>query len=355
MNAPVNLRADPQLLNEAFRAIKAEKNLRNRDAAAALGVTEGEVIASGVGSNQGFGAIRLKGDYAAMIARLETLGDVMALTRNESVVHERVGTYRNASHEGHVGLVVGEDIDLRIFYSHWKHGFAVTEDTPRGPQRSLQIYDAAGAAVHKVFLKPQSSLEEYTRLVDDWTAAEQSAGISVIPAAVKTTPRPDAEIDVDGLQLAWAGMKDTHEFFGLLKKFSVARTQALRLVGDDFAYRVGHGATLAMLESAAAAALPIMCFVGNPGIIQIHTGPVVNIKVMGDWVNVLDPAFNLHLRADRIAQSWVVQKPTTEGTVTSLELFDGEGETIAMFFGKRKPGVPELPAWRDLVAALPRL
>jgi len=98
-----------------------------------------------------------------------------------------------------------------------------------------------------------------------------------------------------------------------------------------------------------------MCFVGNPGMIQIHTGPVKRVEVMGDWLNVLDLSFNLHLREDRIATTWVVRKPTADGIVTSVELFDATGSTMAMFFGERKPGKPELAAWRALVAEFPRL
>ena len=55
-----------------------------------------------------------------------------------------------------------------------------------------------------------------------------------------------------------------------------------------------------------------------------------------------------------IAEAWVVRKPTTDGTVTALELFDAEGEVIAQLFGKRKPGIPELEDWREIAAALPR-
>jgi putative hemin transport protein len=35
-----------------------------------------------------------------------------------------------------------------------------------------------------------------------------------------------------------------------------------------------------------------------------------------------------------------------------LELFDHEGEMIAQFFGLRKPGLPQLPAWKELVDTL---
>ena len=98
--------------------------------------------------------------------------------------------------------------------------------------------------------------------------------------------------------------------------------------------------------------LPIMVFVGNPGCIQIHTGPVRNLRPIDHWLNVLDPGFNLHLRSDRIASAWVVRKPTVDGFVTSLELFDAAGETIAMLFGGRKPGRPELPQWQATVERL---
>jgi putative hemin transport protein len=38
--------------------------------------------------------------------------------------------------------------------------------------------------------------------------------------------------------------------------------------------------------------------------------------------------------------------------VTAIEVFNEMGEIIVQFFGKRKPGVPELEEWRSLVATL---
>ena len=109
-----------------------------------------------------------------------------------------------------------------------------------------------------------------------------------------------------------------------------------------------------------------MVFVGSAGCIQIHTGPVKRVEPMEfegkdagapvvRWLNVLDPGFNLHLREDLIAQVWVVEKPTSDGVVTSLEAFDVNGDLMAMFFGARKPGKPEFQAWRDILGHLPRL
>lgn len=97
-----------------------------------------------------------------------------------------------------------------------------------------------------------------------------------------------------------------------------------------------------------------MVFVGNPGAIQIHTGPVHRLMERGPWFNVLDERFNLHLDETQIADAFVVVKPTEDGDVTALEAYDADGTQIVQLFGKRKPGVRELQEWRDLVAGLPR-
>ncbi|HEY8378551.1 MAG TPA: ChuX/HutX family heme-like substrate-binding protein, partial [Nannocystis sp.] len=53
------------------------------------------------------------------------------------------------------------------------------------------------------------------------------------------------------------------------------------------------------------------------------------------------------------AQAWVVRKPTTDGVVTSLDLFDEAGDPIAAFYGAPRPGRPEIDAWRELLELLP--
>jgi putative hemin transport protein len=98
--------------------------------------------------------------------------------------------------------------------------------------------------------------------------------------------------------------------------------------------------------------IPIMVFVANRGVIQIHTGPISRVVMLDPWLNILDKKFNLHLREDNIYDTWVVRKPTDDGIVTSLELFDAEGQAIAMFFGERKPGTPELESWCNMVNEL---
>lgn len=338
----------PALIRARFG--EARTSMRHRDAARAIGVSEAQTVAAFVGTR----AIKLKPPFSAILERCGVLGEVMAITRNEAAVHERMGEYRNLSHDGPVGLAVGEDIDLRIFYMHWASAFALTEDSPHGPVRSLQFFDRQGDAVHKIYLKACSSLEGWMALVDDFRAELQDESLAVEPAPAPSLPRPDADVDVAGLQAAWEAMRDTHEFFGMLGRFGVTRTQGLRLAPPGRARPLPLDAVRRMLCAAAQRDVPIMVFVGNRGMIQIHTGPVQRIEPLDTdsarWINVLDPKFNLHLDEARVAQAWRVSKPTADGDVTSIEVFDAVGDNIAMCFGKRKPGEPERADWCALLA-----
>ena len=323
---------------------------RTLDAAKALGAPEAAVVASFVGER----ATRLQGDFGDLLKRLTPCGEVMALTRNPHVVHEKMGVYDKVNISPGVGLVVNHDIDLRLFMSHWRHGYEVVDALKDGERRSFQFFDAAGVAVHKIFTRDATDLDAWATIAADFRASDQTRDFTALPVPAPAADLPDEMIDVDGLRMAWADLQDTHDFFGMLKDFRVGRHQAMRLAGPDFITEVEPAACRAMLEMASASDAPIMCFVGNRGCIQIHTGPVKAIKVMGPWLNVLDPTFNLHLREDAIARAYIVRKPTRDGDVTSLELFDADGQNFAMFFGERKPGRAELDSWRAILASLPR-
>jgi putative hemin transport protein len=340
-----------ELRNAWQRLRESEPNLRARDLAERIGVSEGELVASRCGED----VIRLQGPWASLILALPALGRVMVLTRNDSCVHEKKGCFGHIEIGGSMGVVLDEAIDLRLFLTHWKHGFAVAETSRGRLLHSLQFFDADGQAVHKIYRTDATDASAWNSLVGRYSAAVQSPLLE-LSKVDEPLPRqlPDQDVDAKSLRDGWRAMRDPHDFFALLKKHRVTRTQALRIAGAEFAQRVDNQAIGTVLESAAYSSLPIMVFVGSPGVVQIHTGPVHTIKRMGPWLNVLDPDFNLHLREDHIAESWVVRKPTPEGPVTSLDLYDADGRQILQIFGKRKPGIPELKAWRSLADSLPR-
>jgi putative hemin transport protein len=93
--------------------------------------------------------------------------------------------------------------------------------------------------------------------------------------------------------------------------------------------------------------------VGNKGLIQIFIGTIERVARASGWLNILDPGFNLHLRDEQVASAWWVKKPTADGVVNSIELFNARGDNIALLFSKRNFGEVESPAWGQFLATLP--
>ena len=339
--------SDPHLI----RAARIENpKLRERDLASQLGISEAALQAA----HTGLGVTRIAAGPDALVPRLAALGEVMALTRNGSAVHEKVGRYDNYQGGAHAAMVLTDDIDLRIFPQHWVHGFAVLRETDTGPRHSLQIFDAAGDAVHKVFLREGSDVAAWHALVADLATGDASQTLTTAPRPAPEGAKADpAKLDI--LRAEWSRMTDTHQFMRLTSKLKYNRLGAYRLVGAPFAQPLHISAVDTVLTQVAAAGIAIMVFVGNRGCIQIHSGPITTLRPMGPWQNVMDPRFNLHLRTDHIAEVWLVNKPTKRGDAISVEAFDADGQHILQIFGQRgeKTDMAELGIWDRIATGLP--
>ncbi|WP_128255573.1 hemin-degrading factor [Falsirhodobacter deserti] len=325
------------LTSDQIRALRSENpTARARDFATTHGIAEAELVAA-------LGPQRINPHPDRLFPLLEELGDVMALTRNKSAVSEIIGTYSNFQSGPHASMVTGPRIDMRMFPTHWVHGFAVTE----GAKRSLQVFDAAGDAIHKVHLREESSIAAFEALV----ATLRLPDAPVTPEAGAQVEPPHADpARAEVLRAEWDRMTDTHQFVRITRKLKMNRLGAYRIVGAPRAVPLHPLAVTEVLEQAAARTIPVMIFVGNPGCIQIHGGRISNIRATGPWINVLDPGFDLHLRQDHVAEAWCVTKPTQRGPAISVEAFDAKGRLIAQIFGARKDAQPE--AWAELTSAL---
>ncbi len=334
---------------DAIRAFVADNaGLRARDAATRLGLSEAQLVAAHVGRT----ATRINAHPDAIIPAAMTLGQVMALTRVAACVHEKIGIYGNYHPGAHAAMTLTDDIDLRIFPAHWVHAFAVDTPGEDGPRRSLQVFDAAGDAVHKIHLRAASQHDAWDAVVAGLACADQSDAQPVQPRtpADPARARPDK---ADQLRAEWARLTDTHQFLRLCARLGMNRLGAYRIAGAPLVRRLDPAAIDPMLHAVRDTGAEVMVFVGNRGCIQIHSGPIGTLRPMGPWQNVLDPGFNLHLRTDMVAELWAVEKPTRRGPAISVEAFDAEGALIFQVFGLGKEGRDSRPRWGGIVAALP--
>ena len=344
----------PISLAQSWGDLKAKAStggLRIRDAAATLGCAEAELLHAALvhpGINLGYSGVRLQDDPKEIFNAIPSLGRVMALTRNEAVVSETYGDYGEISGRGNVAVVHTEGIDLRVDFSHWQFVFAVTM-APHGHElRGLHFFDAAGTAVHKVYLTEGSDNDAYDGLVRDLAHPNPHEPLQL--GAVRATPdnRGAHEVDVDVLREGWSSLTNVHQFTALLGRLGVTRLGALRAVGEEFAQSASVDAHRRVLQAARDSEVPIMVFVRSRGCTQIASGTVSRLAANGEYYNVFDEQVHLHIREPLLDQAWVVRKPTEHDTVTSVEIYSADGELALQFFGVRDDEGAEDPRWRAI-------
>ena len=327
---------------QRYQTIKAQSSGKYaRDIAAEIGISEAELTAARVGHD----AVRLSDDVRAIIAALEQVGETKCICRNEYAVHEQIGRFTNQHLSGHAGLVLNpRALDLRLFLSQWASVFHLND----GGRQSVQFFDPHGDALLKVYATGETDMAAWDALLAAHTQNEPTALTIRVVEEAKYADTADGA----ALESEWRAMTDVHQFFGLLRKYRLSRQQAFRLVSDDLACRIDAGALPRLLETVHSEGNEIMIFVGNRGCVQIFTGALEKLKPMRGWLKIFNNTFTLHLREDSVDEVWVTRKPTSDGHVTSVEIFAKDGTQVAQLYGQRSEGHPEQTLWRSQVDSL---
>lgn len=346
-------------IRDAWMDLVREKpKLRQRDAAELLGVSEGELVASRCGD----GVLPLDTEWPRLLRGLVALGPVKTITRNAYAVHETVGLYEEVTFAGSIALVQSEKLDLRLMLDRWHRGFAVTDRSGSAVRHSLQFYDVEGGAIHKIYPEAELDAAAFHAAIAPFVATDDKPALLDGPADGRAFARRNGNgaredrvrpaVDRAALLDDWARLEDTHDFGAMLGRHHVERAAAMAMVEGVFTTALPGTSYNDILDRLREAEVPVMVFVGNPGAVQIHTGPFGNVRKLGNWANVLDADFNLHVVEDAIANIWAVTKPTRDGVVTSIEAYAHDGTEIAVLYGRRKPGVPELAEWKNAVDSM---
>ncbi|GIV25126.1 MAG: hemin-degrading factor [Bacteroidia bacterium] len=326
-------------LKAAYERLKSEQpHLYLRDLAAQLGVSEGQLVPVAYGSD----AVPLKPDFQGIFGELPQLGPLMGLSRNAWVVIETTGPYPAPAFQGPIGVLNSPLIDLRLYLAQWGYGYAVRSFGRDGkPLYSLQFFTPWGEAIHKVYLQDSAFLPAWEALVSRYAGTEPETLAPPAGKDLRNTP----SVDREQFLADWSGLQDTHDFFALLQRYGLSRWAAVRLAEGAYAWRLPGQAVSDLLAWARTSQTPIMFFVGNAGIHHIYTGVVSNLSPARGWINILDEAFTLHLNPAGVEEVYLVEKPTREGPIYSVEVFGPEGEEVLWIFGARKPGQAVPPAW----------
>lgn len=328
-------------LYQRYLALQAQHHTYQRDAAVALGVSEGEIVACLPESTY------LGKPSEDFLLQLAQFGEVQSIVRNDLAVSEKRGVYHNLDLSPVMGTAINMGgLDLRLFLRHWRHLFAVS-----GKKYSFQIFDAYGNAIQKIYLTNEQQIPYWTQICQQLTSSETP---SFDRQPEKTSQEYQGLSDEEKIsyQEEWRQLKNVHHFRMVLSQFGIDRLQGLEYAPSGDALRLQTKAIEVLMQRCAERGITLLIFVNNGGVVQIQTGRVHHVSRLRGWLNIMDDQeeqFTLHLHDENIAQFWFVRRPGSNGIVHSFEAYDAQRQLVLQLFGRQADATTEPENWQELV------
>ena len=282
-----------------------------QEAALPLGAPEARIVASGCGGN----VTRLAAPVRTLLELMSHLGTLAMSTRNSAAGLEVRGTYAHVDAEG---ATTGGTTRLLTHPEAWAHVFAVRGDSPARPTRRLAVFAADGSAVHEAQIQGAAAADAFDGVLAGFVADDQSRELVLRP---------------------------------LHRRAGERRLEVVRYARAGQSWEVTLWSLGALLERAAQGGTKLAITVGNEGVRHRWGGTLRPTRQAGPWATMLDEGVRLLVRRELVTQAWVARRYAVGGTVTTLELFDGDGHAIVVVSAL---GPRDDADWLDLVGSLPR-
>jgi putative hemin transport protein len=312
-------------IRKSFASLRVEKNHRHREIASLLNVTEVELLDSHVGvtkleSIKSFPnlarAIRLKPSWPSIIQDSQGFGEVMSLTKNAHAVHENLAFYKHTSSSDGTGMVLSEELTMRLMYERWEHGYLFEECKSTVVQRSIQFFDEFGTSIHKIFLMPHSHHWFFDELAKRWADSNQEPGIIVHQKLAH-----DQQINQGALA-------------SIIEERHANQKESINL-----------DVVQSLLRSSVELKLPLIITVQNDGANQSHDGILGEIRDHNNWLHLINEQFNCHLQLAQMPKICINHQESPY----SIEMINEEGFLLASIAVSTKATPADRQAWEDLL------
>ena len=330
------------LYAKSLKYQEVHPKVRARELASMLGVTEAQLVAAGCDG----GNTQLRCEYEAIFNDLSALGELLAITRNDAIVHEVHATYKDMKKRGNVGMFFEPSLDARFFFDRWFSVFAVNE---KG-RHSIQFFDQQGQSAHKIYMLKDTDINRYNELVKKYRDPDKTKEEINFPVTPLVAP---GHVDEEAIKASWSAMGSVHEGGGIIHKFALGDYQsAYKALGIEYAVEVEKKAVEEFIKNSSNVNQSMRIFVMNGASVQSYAGIMSECFISGPWFNILKKKFNLHLKTQALGHVWLVKKPVKNGIAVSMSILSQEGKEIMVISDSRSKVLGQSELWLGFVESL---
>ena len=270
------------------------KNIRIRDAAKQLSVSEAELLSTKVNDNVKYLLIK---DYSQIFNSLfDNVDNLMFLIRSDFAVHEKnISTKKIKIIDNKIiNLDENNQPLLNFDSSDFKFCFYELKNHAGRKLSSFQIFDKYGCSVLKIYNK-DDDYHDFEKV-----CLKYSADYNYELQSIQKNEQIDNSANLESIDRYY--LKSNYS----LKNNDIKNKNILRFI----------------ITCASKGKCPIQIHVIGNNSIQYHRDIVKNIKDFGPWFNVIDKYFNIHVLESKIKRSQFIEYTIENNKYYSIECLD---------------------------------
>jgi len=256
---------------------------RIKDAANILGVSEAELLSTTI--NQTSTLLKII-DWKKAFKEISSLGNMMYLIRNDCAVFENTLRINKINSDTtHITLSDDNSI-ITINHSLIKYVFYTSAIIRGNKIYSVHLFDSYGTAIIKIYLK-NTKLKEFESIKNKYK---------------KEYNYELQKLKNKNLQTSYSGK---------------IKTSSMRLMNNlNFSMQK-------YLEKISANNQNVEIKIFNRGVTAMYKGSLQNIIHKFDWLNIMDPKFNLHTKDRLLNKNYI-----DENNEDTIHFFHGENHIL---------------------------
>tara|TARA_B100001115_G_C15819194_1_gene407109 strand:- start:467 stop:1417 length:951 start_codon:yes stop_codon:yes gene_type:complete len=277
--------------------LKNDNNLRIRDAASKLGVSEAELLSTEIGDTTSYLSID---NYYEFFKNILKLNKVMFLVRNDFVVHEKIITALSyILKENYIMSKDGNRL-IDVNFNNIKYAFFQKKKHKKIELKSFQLFDNNGNSIIKIYLKDDNH-NPFDKIAE------------------KYKKKYLYELQSQDLTLQNNSNYYTFQDINVFYKQRQTNSHSHKIAGKNFR---------SIIDKVSDYKIKIQIILVSKNIIQYHEDKLIKIVDYGPWYNILDKNFNLHILEKKIHHLEIHNLSTSEIDYHLINVLDENDNTI---------------------------
>lgn len=287
-------------------------------------------------------SVKLNNNFVGIFKKLSMLGNLSTTLFTGTLTHTVQGKFADMHNRSNTLMHFHPNIDTRLFTAKWRFVYATEQDKII----CLNFFSRYGDLVYRVCSTTVEQYPLFKDFISEFTDKDNSTvNITESFTKLKYTKLIDKQV----LTQKWSEMTNVHQASKIFKYHGNDPTAVYTALGENYARKISTEKLIQFFNLIVENKLKIMMFSRNYAAVQCYVGDIPKLAVLGYEINISITDFDFMMDTNKLGDIWLVTKPTENGFVNSISIFDKEDNEVLILTDKRTRGDAENADWLEVI------